>query len=525
MQRTSAVRSDPLAQPVAQPLAPPAVRAGGTPSGRPTRSLALNSCPITDETGNEIHPSAVIAFDEDLYFLTPNCLWVCPKAAQFAAKMQPLQSQRLEPDKTLSFQEFANFTEYVPNHSIVILDKSGDLFEFSPATKKWRVFRANLPFLAGQPDPEFIDLCQIGNQIALLDPERNNIWKTSGHGVAMSGYFKNILPWHVQKGDVYLGDAFSIAADQRDTYVLRRTGLITKYSGGSGTAWAKQAPFKQTRLPAMRPSRLVTGFDTPLYIVERENNRVCAVDKHTGTAVQFLFPAKSDLRGMVPQSNGFWIVNGNQLVHRSLARPDSLKARCQPKRMDSRLDGMVMPIERIKLPHHPGVYPGARRLYRFGIHAGLDLFNPGAGKVKVVIGTPVQAADSGKIVRADLNFRSMTATQFNRVMSECFRQHRTSEPNEDLFRGCQVWINHGDGLMTRYAHLSKINPSLKKDQFVSRGDLIGFVGVTGTGQELPGRAKFPHLHFEIWLDGKYLGWGLTQAETVGVYEDIFGNSY
>jgi murein DD-endopeptidase MepM/ murein hydrolase activator NlpD len=76
-------------------------------------------------------------------------------------------------------------------------------------------------------------------------------------------------------------------------------------------------------------------------------------------------------------------------------------------------------------------------------------------------------------------------------------------------------------LITRYAHLNKINPKLKVGQTVKAGDLIGFVGVSGTGQNLPGRAKYPHLHFEIWIDGKYLGYGLTPAETVGVFEDIF----
>lgn len=117
----------------------------------------------------------------------------------------------------------------------------------------------------------------------------------------------------------------------------------------------------------------------------------------------------------------------------------------------------------------------------------------------------------------------MTYAQFTKVMNDCYREHRTSDHNEDLFRGCQVWISHGNGLITRYAHLNKVNPEVKKDQQVGRGDLIGFIGVSGTGQNLPGRAKYPHLHFEIWLDGKYLGWGLTPAETMGVYEDIFGN--
>jgi hypothetical protein len=116
----------------------------------------------------------------------------------------------------------------------------------------------------------------------------------------------------------------------------------------------------------------------------------------------------------------------------------------------------------------------------------------------------------------------MNQATFNRVMADCLREHRTSDKNEDLLRGCQVWVDHGDNLVTRYAHLNKINCKIKVGQTVKAGDLIGFVGVSGTGQNLPGKAKYPHLHFEIWLDGKYLGYGLTPAETVGIFENIFG---
>ncbi len=75
-----------------------------------------------------------------------------------------------------------------------------------------------------------------------------------------------------------------------------------------------------------------------------------------------------------------------------------------------------------------------------------------------------------------------------------------------------------------YAHLSKINSAVKVDDFARAGETIGYVGISGTGQNLPGRTPFPHLHFEIWLDGHYLGWGLTPTETMQVYEDIFGHS-
>ena len=137
------------------------------------------------------------------------------------------------------------------------------------------------------------------------------------------------------------------------------------------------------------------------------------------------------------------------------------------------------------------------------------------------MGTPAIAAKSGTVTRVDRDFKDMTAATFGRVMSQCQAEHRTSDANEDLFRGCQVWLKHSDEVSTIYAHLDRVNPQLKKGQSVKTHDLLGYIGVSGTGQNLPGRAKYPHLHFEIWLEGHYIGWGLTPSETVGVYEDIF----
>jgi murein DD-endopeptidase MepM/ murein hydrolase activator NlpD len=58
--------------------------------------------------------------------------------------------------------------------------------------------------------------------------------------------------------------------------------------------------------------------------------------------------------------------------------------------------------------------------------------------------------------------------------------------------GKVVYISHGNGLSTRYAHLSKI--LVKKGQEVHRGDLLGKVGATG-------RAMGYHLHYEVLRDG------------------------
>ncbi|MBQ9534862.1 MAG: peptidoglycan DD-metalloendopeptidase family protein [Clostridia bacterium] len=59
--------------------------------------------------------------------------------------------------------------------------------------------------------------------------------------------------------------------------------------------------------------------------------------------------------------------------------------------------------------------------------------------------------------------------------------------------GNYVVINHGGGYTTLYAHLSK--RSVKANQTVSRGDIIGYSGNTGY-------STAPHLHFEISKDGK-----------------------
>ena len=87
------------------------------------------------------------------------------------------------------------------------------------------------------------------------------------------------------------------------------------------------------------------------------------------------------------------------------------------------------------------------------LHAGMDFTAP--------VGTEIYATGNGTVSRVEYNGRGY---------------------------GNNVTIKHGYGYETLYAHMSSIKA--RQGQKIKRGDLVGFVGNTGT-------SIGPHLHYEV----------------------------
>lgn len=182
--------------------------------------------------------------------------------------------------------------------------------------------------------------------------------------------------------------------------------------------------------------------------------------------------------------------------------------------------GFWFPIPGARVPDDPLYLPNAPREYRQGTAEGFDFFERASGGVPIQYGTGVVAAKSGEIIRADLRFQESTADEFQALVDKG-ADGRLTDDDLDRLRGRQVWIEHPGGVITRYAHLSGIAPGLQVGSRVVRGQIIGFVGNSGTSDGVRGTRTNARLRFEVWYGDRYFGQGMTAAQVRDAARRLF----
>ena len=114
---------------------------------------------------------------------------------------------------------------------------------------------------------------------------------------------------------------------------------------------------------------------------------------------------------------------------------------------------------------------------------------PGGGHIKASNYLYNIAAKDGTVIRASLNFTEMTPEEYAEAIATSRAVGTTPPDILDKLRGKQVWIDHGHGIVTRYVHLSGIASEIVEGKRVRAGDIVGFVGNSGTEAAVNGNRQ------------------------------------
>ncbi len=401
------------------------------------------------------------------------------------------------------------------DRNLVVLDRAGDVYRYDTDALTWHGERQDRPISGGSSD-YFVALAADASARFLLENSYEYILRYQPDGTE---FIWPIPEQHDVDVAVYGDAVYLLAQNEGDhTGALLRYDLMGKLSG------------------AFRPNvtlhhpRQAAATAAAVYVLDQAGHRLLALDPVRGQLL-----AVFQRRDRQPMT-AFWAdAAGEQLI---LAGQDRLwfydvslgggakpswdvpagpveAGRLHDPAFLAQMTGWLIPIGGSDLPVRDLQMPGAPRHYRLGIHEGVDFYwQPG---------TLVRAAAAGVVIRALVDYVPASADALAAWRAESQQLGYTSESALDGYRGRQVWIQHDNGLVTRYAHLSQIAPGIAEGVTVTRGQLIGAVGNSGSPASINSPSEDAHLHFEVWLGENYLGQFLRPVEIRDWLERIFVN--
>jgi len=418
-----------------------------------------------------------------------------------------------------TIQELVYLTVDEQRGDLLLLDKSNDVYRYA-ATGQWTVAVPAAPVPNQFPDPQYLAIQGDGTRIYALDADLSRIWllrnDIAAPQVALSaaGLLTGV--------DMVL---LSAVGERPRFGVFRRDGSIARFGAQPEQTLASTAV--HGRRPW--PTQLLLANDL-LYAVDGETRQVTVIDPQRQQVVRkiaFRLPELQRLRSVIVQGDQIYALAGPNLYIAELHNDAS----CPPVPFDNNyyfagrnlqelLADFRLPFANTVLPDRPRSYPGARRLYRYGVHQGVDIY--GFDAPGLYFGSPVFNVATGTVLRADHDYVELSPIAYEAAVAQTEREHRTPPALEKYFLGRQVIIDHSDGLESRYMHLQTIAPEIAVGTPITQGVTVGTVGVSGTSSGAYGTADGSHLHFELWINGRYLGQGLSLYETMRLWQAVFG---
>ena len=282
------------------------------------------------------------------------------------------------------------------------------------------------------------------------------------------------------------GATGSIKAPQRGAAATETSSGTPKPSPISDTVIFVAPPDREARLESRAPVVIkpqsnqfakVQGFDNVLVRLQT------SLDQIERRQIAALSSVEDSMESRVRRMRGVFTDLGLDMAELEAATPRS---------------GVGGPFVPVKLP--PDAGPFERQLYRINVtRAQVERLNRTLSLVpyrKPVIGEVEFTSGFG--VRSDpfLGRPAMhTGLDFRAAMGDPVRATANGKVVSSGWAGGygrMVEVDHGNGLSTRYGHLSEIN--VRVGDPIKIGQVIGAVGSTG-------RSTGPHLHYETQIDG------------------------
>ncbi|TVQ67936.1 MAG: M23 family peptidase [Balneolaceae bacterium] len=211
--------------------------------------------------------------------------------------------------------------------------------------------------------------------------------------------------------------------------------------------------------------------------LEKNLTSIAEMDNQMYRVILGMEPLSDDIRaagtgGSDPYSHfDFYSLDASEILRNTAARIDQLERRIGIQKISFEEIKNYYNLNQERLINMPAIRPvngpitsgfGMRRhpiLRYMAMHEGVDF--------RAEIGTEVFATGNGTILFAGRNGAY----------------------------GISLEIDHGFGIVTRYAHLSAFASGISVGDTVERGQMIAYSGNSG-------RSSGPHLHYEVLVNGR-----------------------